>query len=135
MNTIQRDIAVTLCTPAVRLVVVVATAAAHAIYPVVALRGVVRRTYTRHSTDPYAATRGSKQELLQCGFAITSQKAMTFALYIDAGSLTATDAPLPAGQARGVFACSWPATEDEEQLAGAIAALMKQAQQPRGDQR
>jgi hypothetical protein len=135
----SRFLAVSLCAPAVRLVVVSAwayrdaqgeCAASAAVHPVVALQAVLSRDYVHAYTDvdpPSGA--GTENDLLKAGWRLAGEESNTTALVVDPDyGLIGYDDPLVSDTEKGerqLVCAPWPAAEDDERL-GPIVKEMKQ---------
>lgn len=133
----KRPIAVSLCTPAVRMLVLEAWAwrengewkTAHQIHPVVALRASISRTYTRSYTGRAPADVGTEKELAEAGWCLDTQEEETAALIVQDGELVGIQcagSPWQDGIMRTICA-PWPPAADEERLAEELADLEEMA--------
>jgi hypothetical protein len=137
----SRHLAVSLCAPAVRLVVVGAWAyrerqggwaAASAVRPVVALQAALTRAFAKPYAGPDPPSgAGTENDLLKAGWRLAGEESNTTALVVDPEyGLIGYDDPLVGDYENGerqLVPAPWPPAEDEERLAPVVAEMKQRA--------
>lgn len=135
---VHRPVAVSLCPPAVRMLVIEATASwdgaeirtTTSFLPVVALQSRIVKTFgkERSRERPDYAGWGSEKELLADGWDLTGQELTQTALIVDPElGLVAFDDPARAGRKSALVAAPWAPEEDERRLAEVVTRLTREA--------
>jgi hypothetical protein len=132
----ERPLSVSLTTPCVRMQVIHAWhhegESRHLLYPVLAIRSVVRRRYGKRylAAGDYPDDYGPEEELLQAGWGFYEQDVKDSLLILtDEFGLVAEDDPglECSNSVSRAVCCPWPPSEDDTRLGRLVEELKREA--------